>query len=62
MYINLTLGTIWTPYFYLDSNGKMTATSGSFTGYIDANEGYVGAWTIDGDRLSSENTKYVAYI
>lgn len=62
MYINLTSGTIWTPYFYLDEAGKITATDGSFTGYIDADEGFVGSWIIDGDRLSSENSKYVAYI
>ena len=41
------------PKFKVDSTGKMTATGADINGKVTADEGEIGGWTIDGDKLYS---------
>lgn len=44
-----------TRYFTLDSTGKITATSGKFSGEIECESGTIGGFTVEKNRLFSES-------
>jgi hypothetical protein len=46
------------PYFKVKWSGKIYATDGEFSGKINADEGSIGGWSIDKDRLYSNYTLY----
>lgn len=41
--------------FMVDSNGKMYANQGEFTGKITANDGFIGGWIISSNSLTANN-------
>lgn len=41
--------------FMVDSNGKMYANQGEFTGKIAANDGFIGGWIISSNSLTANN-------
>lgn len=41
--------------FTVDKNGNLTAKSGTFTGKVEANDGYIGGWSISGNSLTARN-------
>lgn len=41
--------------FMVDSNGKMYANQGEFTGKITANDGFIGGWIISSNFLTANN-------
>lgn len=42
-----------TPAFYVTYDGKLSATGATISGTITANQGKIGAWTIDGGAIKS---------
>jgi len=42
-----------TPAFYVTYDGKLSATGATISGTVTANQGKIGAWTIDGGAIKS---------
>ena len=48
-----------TGQFKVFNDGSMTATNATITGTINANEGYIGSWQIDGVGLSTTGAAFI---